>query len=339
MMLIFRSHYVHDSFGTFDFGGECGVAMFFMLSGFVLALRYGEEIESHRFQHKRFVMHQLTKFYPLHLLCLAFIVATGFRHIDAAYIVKMLPSVVLLQSWIPYESYYFFGNAVSWYLSTLLSIYLFFPAIYRIVNAKWSRLAWIAPLTLFIYGLYLYLVPAESYNGTVYAQPIVRSYDFALGILSARLLPIVKRRIEAIRLTTVVELLPIAAAITTWMLYPEIDNRVHCACLFWPMGMLTLLVYASTDSKGGMVSRALHWQWMRQMGGISFEIFLLHTITLQFAFLIVGRLGIHVNEYLMLSLSIVAVIAVAWMAQRCFVRPVQRRLQSHINKGLENEKN
>ena len=41
IMLVVLSHYIGSSF---DFGGECGVSFFFMLSGFVLSLAYSERI-------------------------------------------------------------------------------------------------------------------------------------------------------------------------------------------------------------------------------------------------------------------------------------------------------
>ena len=37
IMLVVLSHYIGTSF---DFGGECGVSFFFVLSGFVLSLAY-----------------------------------------------------------------------------------------------------------------------------------------------------------------------------------------------------------------------------------------------------------------------------------------------------------
>lgn len=255
MMMIFRSHYVHDGFGVFDFGGEVGVAFFFMLSGFVLSMRYGEDMRSGQFCHGAFLKRQLTKFYPLHLLCLLVIVTTGIRYINGAYLVKMLPSVLLLQSWIPNVDWYFFGNAVSWYLSTLLAIYVAFPLIWRTVNLRWAVLARVAALLAVVYGAYLAIVPAESYNGTVYAQPIVRCYDFAIGCLSYRLLPIANRLISTKRRAIVAECVVVAIMSLTYWLYPLIDNRVHCASLFWPVGMTCLLVFASADRVGASSRR------------------------------------------------------------------------------------
>ena len=41
IMLVVLSHYIGSSF---DFGGECGVSFFFILSGFVLSLAYSGKI-------------------------------------------------------------------------------------------------------------------------------------------------------------------------------------------------------------------------------------------------------------------------------------------------------
>ena len=72
IMLIVFSHIIGKSF---DFGGECGVSFFFMLSGFVLSLAYGRKVEERQFSTRSFVLRQLLKFYPLHILMLMAFVA------------------------------------------------------------------------------------------------------------------------------------------------------------------------------------------------------------------------------------------------------------------------
>lgn len=70
MFLIFMSHFTWMNSEEFCFGGDCGVSFFFMLSGFVLCHAHGKEVTDSRFGHKRFILRQLSKIYPLHIATL-----------------------------------------------------------------------------------------------------------------------------------------------------------------------------------------------------------------------------------------------------------------------------
>ena len=70
VMLIFLSHFDYKDIHALDAGGDCGVAFFFLLSGFVLSLGYGPQISEGSFSFGRFLKRRLLKCYPLHILCL-----------------------------------------------------------------------------------------------------------------------------------------------------------------------------------------------------------------------------------------------------------------------------
>ena len=56
ILLVFMSHITWASI-SFDFGGECGVSFFFILSGFVLSVGYGTRIENGEFRNRQFAHH------------------------------------------------------------------------------------------------------------------------------------------------------------------------------------------------------------------------------------------------------------------------------------------
>ena len=73
---------------TFEFGGECGVAFFFTLSGFVLSWGYGRSVQERTFNHRRFLWRHLSGLYPLHLLLFIIVLAFDLKadyHYDALY--------------------------------------------------------------------------------------------------------------------------------------------------------------------------------------------------------------------------------------------------------------
>lgn len=122
VLLIFLSHFAYGSFQALDAGGDCGVAFFFLLSGFTLSLGYDESLRNGSFRYKTFLCRRLRKIYPLHLLCLLFFLLASGCTLDG----KVALNALLLQSWIPDANYYFSCNSVSWFLSTIcFAIYFF----------------------------------------------------------------------------------------------------------------------------------------------------------------------------------------------------------------------
>ena len=62
VMLVVISHY-NDA--HFDFGGDCGVSFFFILSGFVLSLAYSDKISEGNFCSWSLLKRQWEKVYPI----------------------------------------------------------------------------------------------------------------------------------------------------------------------------------------------------------------------------------------------------------------------------------
>ena len=116
VMMIFMSHFDYRDIRGFDAGGDCGVAFFFILSGFVCSLGYGQRIREGAFRYGDFIWKRLKKLYPLHLLCLLFFLLVSQTTLD----MKVMTNALLLQSWVPDPEWYFSCNKVSWFLSSLL---------------------------------------------------------------------------------------------------------------------------------------------------------------------------------------------------------------------------
>ncbi|WP_374211133.1 acyltransferase family protein [Hoylesella buccalis] len=62
VLLIFLSHCSSPYITSpFDFGGECGVSFFFILSGFVLSLGYGPRVSRGEFRTRQFFWRHFMK--------------------------------------------------------------------------------------------------------------------------------------------------------------------------------------------------------------------------------------------------------------------------------------
>lgn len=326
MVLIVMSHFRNIGLPQFDFGGECGVAFFFMLSGFVLSLRYGREIEDGTFRHRRFVLHQVSKFYPLHLAILAVSVALDARmgFVDTTYLLKLIPTVLLVQSWIPDQSFYFMGNAVSWFLSDMIFLYVMFPFAYKLMHRRPATVALTTCTVIVVYFVYLTFLPVDRYNDLVYAPPYLRLIDFTLGILAYRFY----RALRCIDFPTLeacgFEAGAILMGILTFGAYPGIDYRFHCAALMWPMAMAFTLIFSLMDDSSTPLARLLHSRALQFCGRITFEVFLLHTFVIWNVFVILKKTGL--NQWLPLSALIcfAAVIVVAWAVHKWFTPRMSR---------------
>lgn len=334
IMLIVFSHIIGK---TFDFGGECGVSFFFMLSGFVLSLAYGTKVAEGSFRTRPFVLRQLLKFYPLHLLMLtAFVVldARLGRFYDWQH---LLPNVLLLQSWIPFDEYFFVANGVSWFLCDILFFYVVFSLAYRVLNRM--RTTHLLALGLVVLLLYIVLassIPLWSVNSILYASPLTRLIDFCLGILLCRLYRSdccsdLERRLKDSRTATVTvcEICLFALLVLSFFAYEEMSLRWRCAALFWLVIPPLLLFFAVSDKRGGCVTGLLHHPILLRCGGISMEIFLIHMLVLRIVYSTLSAMGLT-NGVLLAVVALMVLFPVAWLTKRFFVDKIYVSLIKYV---------
>ena len=188
-MMIFAHHAY-----SYAAGGAPAVAAFFIMSGFCLTLGYKERILSGNFNYIDYIKVRFAKLYTIHwVTLLAFVViafCTGDLIISKR---KFLVNSLLLQSWIPEQSYYFSYNSIAWYLSTALFAYLCFPMIITMLHKIQLK----QRIGLFVamvigYGVVAYAMPTEVQHAMLYINPVCRCVDFVIGIYLAELFTSIK---------------------------------------------------------------------------------------------------------------------------------------------------
>lgn len=283
-VMIFMSHFEYDGRPAFDAGGDCGVSFFFILSGFVLSSAYGNKVSSDGFRYRQFMARRVKKLYPLHLLCLLAFVVINIRSMDAGTLVRLLPNLLLVQSWIPSAGFYFSANAVSWFLSDILLCYSVFPVVFRVVRRMTPAAltgAWAAVLAA--YAVLLCNIPDAMTNAIVYVFPPVRTVDFAIGVTLWRVAIWLKERRAAVlesRLTaTAAELAVFAALAMTLAAHPYVNLQIRTACLFWPVCAAIILLFAC-ERQGGAVAWLLRRKPLIWLGNISFPLFMVHQMAI-----------------------------------------------------------
>ena len=294
VMMIFMSHFDYRDIRGFDAGGDCGVAFFFILSGFVCSLGYGQRIREGAFRYGDFIWKRLKKLYPLHLLCLLFFLLVSQTTLD----MKVMTNALLLQSWVPDPEWYFSCNKVSWFLSSLLFCYVVFPFVYRHLS-RYLTLA-----VLLAYAAICWLIPYDQVNAVLYVFPLVRFVDFYLGMLLFRLY----ERKPGMDVRSWMEVLLVVLLFVALTVYPFMDAKLRNAPLFWLVLLPLILVFAQ---ESGVVSRLLKSRPMFFLGSLTMPLFLTHQILIG---ILLHRLP-EMPAMLMLAVCIFVILMISWGVQ------------------------
>lgn len=287
VMFVFMSHFlgsVHR--GYFDFGGECGVAFFFILSGFVMSVGYGEKVADGRFATLPFFRRHLRRLYPLHLFALTAMLALDWRMGIEPKPLPLVAHVLLIQTWIPSDQFIFFGNGASWFLCDILFFYLVFAWLYKwSMRSSTRRLVAVALVVAAVYFPLAVFLPKSYMNCLLYSNPLLRMIDFSLGIIAFRLYrsdagKVVRRWLDerGPAVSTMLELAVVLSWVGLYFLYEQTDAMLRCSSLLWAPMFLAVWFFASADGRGGLITRLLHTRPLQSLGRISFEFYMLHLL-------------------------------------------------------------
>lgn len=179
--------------GVFTAGPEM-VTLFFVLSGFVLTLAYGEKRNISTYEY---FINRTARIVPAYYLGLALMLILTAKHgLDTVDPFTLLLNVTFMQSWLPTYSHTL--NYPAWTLSIEVGFYVIFP--FLLVRAMRMR-----PRNVLLVALVLWAVtqcwmgywlntdwykgyPSPSHDWLYFFPPIYLGI-FALGIAGARLLP------------------------------------------------------------------------------------------------------------------------------------------------------
>ena len=299
VMMIFMSHFDYRDIRAFDAGGDCGVAFFFLLSGFVCSLGYGRQLREGSFNYADFMGRRFRKLFPLHLLCLLFYLLVSHSHLD----VKVLLNLLLLQSWVPDADWYFSCNSVSWFLSSLMFCYLLFPCVYRHQSRYLSLAILIAYIAVY------WLTPDDRVNAVLYVFPAVRFVDFYLGMLLCRLY----EQAKTWPAPRWIEPLLLIALLFTLAVYPYAGVKFRNAPLYWLVLIPLILVFAQQK---GDVSRWLKSKPMMFLGSLTMPLFLIHQMLIG---ILLHRLP-DMPAVLMLAVCVFVALMISWAIHIIFYR-------------------
>lgn len=323
MIMIFLYH-IH----LFEGGGTLGVAFFFVLSGFSLTIGYRERIMEGSFSYHSFLKRRVVKMVPLHWLML---VAAAILHFRSFFetLPQLFANLLLVQSWIPIESFYLSFNSVSWYLSDTFFLVGIFPFIIRYVTkVSWLCQFLVAFIVFSSYIALLVFLPINFYSPVLYISPLVRMMDFVVGIyLAFFIIEYVDRPhphlFKFLNNNYFIAILILLSIIVLLVIVSQILDFPHkkFSVFYWPFICL-LIAFAAIMGLfgyGGGKRGLMYW-----FGEISFTFFMSHQVSIRYssAFFesFFPSLSIWVQNVLFFFIS----ACVAYFLDRFFVKPISK---------------
>ena len=309
------------------FEGYLGVGFFFILSGFVLALNYEKKvIDNPNFDKKKFYIARIARIYPLHVLTfcvmLPFVIINvwqGYFHWDIAG-----ANLFLLQSYIPVKDFYFSINNVSWSISTELFFYLMFP-FYVIWLHKFPKLKYILLLIIPI------IIFAEPYFRTnmklekaiFYINPIVRSFDFILGIITCQIYKKIKDTPINFSKGTLIEIAAITVLAIFFYFHNDVERAFRYGIYYWIPMVGIVLIFALQK---GLFSRILQHKTLVYLGEISFAFYMIHMIVIKYG----NQYLPKINDFQKIGIYFVIALILSALTFEYFEKPFAKWIKNKV---------
>lgn len=314
--------------------GPTGVVFFFVLSGFVLtwAARPGDT-------SRRFWRRRLVKVYPNHLVTLGAAVALMLLTNHAVTAANTVPTLFLVQSWIPDQEVVlnYTSNAPTWSLACELLFYLAFPLLLPLlrrirVERLWLWLGGVALLICTLPFVALLLPDQPMMTNTdvpwwplwfTYYFPVSRMLEFMLGMLTAQI--VLSGRWIGLPLLPAMLLAGVSFVITAGFV-PEMYSQTSAIALF-----LALLIAAGATADVRSHPSFFRRRTMIFLGEISFALYMVHWLVILYGPMQMadadGWYGHStVNRALLdAGLTVAITLLLAWLLYRLVERPAVRR--------------
>ena len=312
--------------------GYLAVDLFFILSGFVMAMTYASLFENgfciHKFKH--FLLLRLARIYPLFALMTvitALLIATV---LSQTYDFADLPRALLFNFTLTHV--WGFSNSIvppSWSISTEWLAYLLFPAgawVALRVSRRWSLLG------LAVSFVVLAII---AFGPSWFAQTALMRRHGDLDIVSSYALGTSLRCLASFYIGLVAfrfrALIPARAAFVLLALAVGLLCLRHTDLAL--VGVFAVLIMALSHDTGPL-ARLLGMKWVYWLGVISYALYLIHDLVQKIIFKTLPVWGVAVLHHrgLWVAVSITLSIALAALCHYTYEKPSRRWFRSFINR-------
>lgn len=335
-LLVFGYHVIHGTqWANWLPGarlGYVGVSLFFILSGFVLAWSYNKKAGA-----KNFYLRRFARVYPLHFLfyCVALLGLLLFGVSNSAGDLNPLSALLnllLLQAWVPSWEVIFSNNAVSWSLSCEAFFYLMTPFVLNRLDGMRYRVkatllgGW---FVLMATVSYLLAMQSNFMDVVVYANPLLRSGEFTLGLALGLFALLVRDGYQVPKIHGYHCLAMIVLALGAMYVSSKfyLQQTTH-GLLLAPVWAVLILVLALWDIRRSAKPREknLFWKVAVIAGEASFAFYLVHELVLSYVRSVPSAAIAHggLKGLLCVVISLIVATVLALLAHYFIERPAHQ---------------
>jgi peptidoglycan/LPS O-acetylase OafA/YrhL len=297
--------------------GHLGVDLFFLLSGFIIAYRYGASVRGFAGRaYLSYLWARLVRIYPVHLVTLvAMLLLVGLAQNLGVPLANpqryqtddFFKQLLLIAGWsVPIEKSW---NLPAWSISTEWAAYLAFPALYALTGrlpARWLGLAFL----LIAHAVVLtWFAAAHPYQGNV-AYGLLRLFGcFATGCLLQRL------HAERIGRKAPWPLLVLVALLALPVLAALVDVLGGQSFAVAPI-LLSVVIYGLAMDESRGLGRWLAQPFAVYWGQVSYSVYMIHWVVVVTGWTLIGALALQpmgpviATLLLLLQLGLVLLLAV-----------------------------
>jgi peptidoglycan/LPS O-acetylase OafA/YrhL len=317
----------HLAAGNFFMSGYLAVALFFLLSGFILAYTYAGQISGPG-DYRRFWEARFARIWPVYAVSLLLTSAVHLAFPKPSYV---LATLLMLQAWNPFDQAMWGAwNYVCWTLSVEALFYVCFPWYQQWLETLSSRIqltiiAGLLALAVFINsGVYILGYPSHGVLSNI-PLPLLRLPEFLTGVgLGNYYLGWVSRKRPSVKRT----------GLNTpglWT-YPAMLVTIALLCRArGPATSLVLIAFAALvfglASERTVISRILTTKLMAFGGGISYSIYLLQAPVKDMVLKVSDSL--HINSAMVRTGSmVVSLLVLSAISFKAVEGPARQKLRS-----------
>lgn len=308
--------------------------MFFMISGYLIMERYGDDLFRAPGSFRAYLVRRLARLYPLYLATLLFFcgvaLAIQFGVVQTEdpgrYAWSVLPAnLLLVQAWGLTDQLTF--NYVAWCLSAEWFCYLLLPLVVFAYRAGgWVGLALLAGMLVLSLEVAVArgVIPFESWLRADTWGAYRAFADFTIGALVS-----VAVRRSRLRL---------AAHWPAWALFAlslaAMATRQHAALI---VGLLAAAMYLAAIAERNDPEGSRYLAFLHPVGKVSLGIYLIHPVVEAIFFSVLWRKAIEPTEilsfYVYGLLPCAVTIGLAVLSERYFERPAGRLIVGRFAPG------
>lgn len=321
--------------------GGHGVILFFVLSGFVLTLRYDSRIND-KIDVQKYALARFARIIPVYWLLLG---TTSIIYLTANSDYSLGPkadntkqtvwsfflNAVAMQAWFPNEHIQQYWNAPGWSISAELFFYACLPWLLKLRFLDGTAHAFsLVTLGFFLlistyFGLSLMLLTVDLHNlafSFAVRLPVFGLFPFILGILCCRLVKNekIQKSQYGIYICGVIVIIILGSRLIQYSNL-SIKYTVFVQSFFYATLFSTLITFISCDT--GWIGRSLKTPILVLLGNASYTLYLLHWLPLGIA---IFWLGTGQSSYGTILVITVSLIVASIVIHLFFENPIRHYL-------------